>query len=39
MTRHLGVQRVRTAGLDFGDIVIVNCFFSLSKESFRQRLG
>lgn len=39
MTRRLGVQQVRKAGFECGDTAIVNCFFSLSKESFRQRLG
>lgn len=39
MTRCLGVQQERKAGFEFADIVIVNCFFSLSKESFRQRFG
>ena len=39
MTRRLGVQQVRKAGFEFDDIVIVNCFSSLSKESFRQCVG
>lgn len=39
MTRCFGAQQVRKAGFEFGEIVIVTYLFSLSKESFRQRLG
>lgn len=38
-TRHPGAQKGIKAGFELDHVIIADCFFSLFKEPFRQRLG